>query len=457
MSTSHQQRQQHLSLVMYHARQGPPEVLAFIDGCLSGDLELVSKHMKKRRRKQQLGSDKIAIDINQPVLENHLPLFLACQGQTKAHAGIVRHLIKKGAKTRDSKTGRLGLHRACACDSVEVVREWLGLMPNQIAAQSFDGSTPLSIAAQSGSKECLGVLIKNGADPDVRTVNKSTALYLACCTNNLDIVNILLVRGRACPLIDNQDGETPLFRAATDGNMPIVQRLLDIPLPSACIEATVHSAAGQTALVTAARYGHVEIVQALLEAGADMDHGDSQGRTALYAASQEGHANVVQLLLNNKCDLEPHVENGSSPLMVSAQGGHLKTFELLISSGADLNVVDASNRSLFEICCIGGDYGVLCSLIKHGGVEKRWKIPVYLMRNFKKSSDVGRLQRIQMALRHKTAQKEIHEHLRMCAASIEEANLQCAAASEMANRCELYAEMAKTGAGVGLPTEEQEK
>jgi hypothetical protein len=82
---------------------------------------------------------------------------------------------------------------------------------------------------------------------------------------------------------------------------------------------------------------------------------------------------------------------------------------------------------------------------------------VYLMRNFKKSSDVGRLQRIQMALRHKTAQKEIHEHLRMCAASIEEANLQCAAASEMANRCELYAEMAKTGAGVGLPTEEQEK
>jgi len=58
---------------------------------------------------------------------------------------------------------------------------------------------------------------------------------------------------------------------------------------------------GLTALQQAALDGNVDIVNFLLEKGADLNCVDTDGRTALHLASQEGHLGVVSLLVTSAC------------------------------------------------------------------------------------------------------------------------------------------------------------
>ena len=67
---------QHVSLLMYNSSEGISAPLReFIEGLLEGDVSKVAKHVRSRRKSNDSSSAKIALD--QPVLENLLPLFLA--------------------------------------------------------------------------------------------------------------------------------------------------------------------------------------------------------------------------------------------------------------------------------------------------------------------------------------------------------------------------------------------
>ena len=54
MSASHKRREQHLSLIMYRSKTGPPEVIQFIDGCIQGKLDLIAPHVKKKKRRIEI-------------------------------------------------------------------------------------------------------------------------------------------------------------------------------------------------------------------------------------------------------------------------------------------------------------------------------------------------------------------------------------------------------------------
>lgn len=58
---------------------------------------------------------------------------------------------------------------------------------------------------------------------------------------------------------------------------------------------------GLTALQQSALDGNVDIVNFLLEKGADLNCVDTDGRTALHLAAQEGHLGVVSLLVTSAC------------------------------------------------------------------------------------------------------------------------------------------------------------
>ena len=462
MSNSREKRKQHLSLIMYRAKQGPASVREFIDGLLEGNVDKISPHIKTIRggkKKKKLGSSAIKIDLSAPVLENELPIFLACQGNTRGHATVVRHLFKRGSPSRSAKTGRSVLHRAACFDSVECAKECLALSPASATTASYDGSTPLSLAAQCGSIGCVRLLIKNGVDSDEKTVNKSTALFLACANNFVDIAKLLLTRGNADPDISNLDGQTPLFTAAAQGHVDIVKLLLSLPLSSTCINAAaVNIAAGQTALIAASRSGQIKIVQNLLDAGADVDRGDCQGRTALYAAAQEGHVEVLKLLLLFGADLEPQVDNGSTPLSISASQGHLVVFEELVTAGANTLVKDRSGRSLFEIGCLGGDTTILGSLVKHGLTEKRWRVPIYLGQKSQKADQRGYDRGLEIRSKQKKYLQEMDDHVRGARALMAEAMEQCKIAGEQAAVAGEYAKKAKHGMGdINLEEQEEEK
>lgn len=86
---------------------------------------------------------------------------------------------------------------------------------------------------------------------------------------------------------------------------------------------------GSTLLHRAAREGHVEIVEKLLESGASIYLEDLYGHLPLHVASMSGHAKIVQLLLNQDCDaLDKMSSTKLTPLHCAAKEGKLEVVKL---------------------------------------------------------------------------------------------------------------------------------
>jgi hypothetical protein len=105
------------------------------------------------------------------------------------------------------------------------------------------------------------------------------------------------------------DGETPLYRAACQGHLEVVQFLVRDG-GAAVDQADKY---GQTPLFIAAREGHLEVVQWLVrDGGAAVDQADEDGETPLSIAALYGHLEVVQWLRFRSATVVP--PHGNDPL-----------------------------------------------------------------------------------------------------------------------------------------------
>lgn len=111
----------------------------------------------------------------------------------------------------------------------------------------------------------------------------------------------------------DEDGATPLIRAARLGETALVKNLIQ---EGADVNAVDNY--GWTALIWACDKGFVEIAQALVEAKANLNHRDTVGATPLIRASARGHTEIVKLLLAHKANLSIKTNQGNTALTVAA-------------------------------------------------------------------------------------------------------------------------------------------
>ena len=142
--------------------------------------------------------------------------------------------------------------------------------------------------------EKLKLLITVGADVNQADENGRTPLYRAASVGHTECVKLLLL---AAPGIEvnkaNNSGYTPLYWAALRGHTECVKLLLAAP----GIEVNKADKEGKTPLYWAAFAGHAECVKLLLAApGIDVNKADNDGRTPLYQAARRGHTEIVKLL-----------------------------------------------------------------------------------------------------------------------------------------------------------------
>ena len=124
----------------------------------------------------------------------------------------------------------------------------------------------------------------------------TTALMVACCNNDTQMVQLLL-DSRADPNLKSNTGWTALIYSALFGNPKTVQLFLNY-------KADVNikkDSNGATALIYACRDGHMKIVKLLLKKSADPKQQMNDGATPLYIASAEPPT-VVERLLEAKAD-----------------------------------------------------------------------------------------------------------------------------------------------------------
>jgi len=159
---------------------------------------------------------------------------------------------------------RRSLHQACARGDLDMLSVWL---ERPISLDSVDkaGWASLHLAAYFGHGKVVQMLLEQGANPNVRSVqpgscNGCTPLHAAVVTGHSAITQILIQHGAS---IDDRDeaGYSPLHLAAAIGHLGLVKKLL---MAGAPINALVGD---ETPLSLARRSRRMQIAALLRQCG----------------------------------------------------------------------------------------------------------------------------------------------------------------------------------------------
>jgi ankyrin repeat protein len=169
----------------------------------------------------------------------------------RGHASVVQALVGSGAP--------LDLFAAAALGRRDVVEQALASAPQDLGKVSYDGWTPLHLAAFFGRDDVVTQLLERGAGVSALSTNRMA--------------------------------NTPLHAALAGGRDEAAMRLL-----AAGADVRAVDAGGHTPLHIAAESGNVALVKALLARGADPHAVDSEDKTPLSRAAAKNHAAVVDAI-----------------------------------------------------------------------------------------------------------------------------------------------------------------
>lgn len=281
-------------------------------------------------------------------------------------------------------------------EGIESFREaWQKMSPPE-PNLDFNGITLLEASVREGDNEITRFLLDNGANPNLRSSDGTTALVSAIATNNLDALELCLGAGakpdlpslhdafstqgkptkreitplghsaqynfpeainaliKAGASVDQRmnNGHTALMTAAMAGNLEATIALLDAGA-NPDLKPPENIALGgwtpSTPLSCAAREGESEIATLLLERGARVNIADGDGNTALKFFSKAGNDNLVRTLLNSGADPSLVDQEGWSPLMSASYEGCLSTVKILLEAGADANLESSEGLSALDL------------------------------------------------------------------------------------------------------------
>lgn len=262
-----------------------------------------------------------------------------------------------------------------------------------------NGSTPLMHAALNGNPNAVKLMLERGANPNLQNYQGATALLWG--VDDLRTVKLLLAAGAdvnaktkygvtpllaAClrlgsspvvaellnhhagPNVIDDNGLTPLIRAASSGDTRNIAQLL-------AHGADMGRPAPLAPLAAAVWYGNAEAVKLLLRRGAPVDE-KSSGFTPLSLAGLWGRKEIAAELLDHGAAVNLPITDKlfmqrtpGTPLMLAAysEGQDIDLIRLLIARGADLNFVTDAGESASSRAGAKGDTPVLKALLKAGG------------------------------------------------------------------------------------------
>lgn len=121
-------------------------------------------------------------------------------------------------------------------------------------------------------------------------------------TGYINIINRLL-DGGAEVNAENEDKWTALILAATEGNVNVVKRLLQVE----GIKIEAKNKFGKSAFFNACEFGCFECVNVLFDHGADIDALSNRGATPIMLAAVKKHKEIVSFLLDKGADLSVEI------------------------------------------------------------------------------------------------------------------------------------------------------
>lgn len=293
-------------------------------------------------------------------------LFVACFDK---QTGIARLLLEHGADVNGS--GKIGTPLIAALfnhgDAEELVELLLGYGANVNAATKGVG-TALELAISEHPEAVVDRLLKAGADPNLTLEGHNSLIGTVIATLNVAYVQKLLDYGaNICG-----SESAALYLACRSGSLDMVQLLLDSG-------ANVDAQRGPlgTALHAACFDNHGSVVKLLLQRGASINTPNVKYESALQAAaaSQDPSEQVIDVLLEAGADVNFQGGKYNTALQAAACGGdslprrkdqHLRIAQLLLSKGADVNLVGGRYGTALRAAARCTWFELVDILLKHG-------------------------------------------------------------------------------------------
>lgn len=228
---------------------------------------------------------------------------------------------------------------------------------------STDGYGALHIAAEKGLTRIVRLLLDSGASPDLPDgIRSNCALHLAAREGHRRTCT-MLARWGASQKSTNDIWYTPLHLAAKEGDLEIVEALLDAADAAGCLAEVIDYPRkdGTSPLHSAVEQSHEDVVRTLLNRGANWDARTIRNESVMHVAARTGHGDILKMILKCREDAtwalrEKEDESGrddsdaeleddplgsrdhteSMPLHWAAEHGHLDAVRALVSAGASL-------------------------------------------------------------------------------------------------------------------------
>lgn len=158
-------------------------------------------------------------------------------------------------------------------------------------------------------------------------------LCTAATKGNTGLVVALMDKLGADKNCKDDDGDTPLIKAASHGHLPVIETLL-----AAGADFTITGECGWSAIHKATLRGFGRIVVALMDAGADKNVRCSSGITPLMQAVYRNQPHVFKILMDVKADVNATDSSGYTALYYATRDGSIEAVHALLRAGADVNI-----------------------------------------------------------------------------------------------------------------------
>ena len=311
------------------------------------------------------------------------------------------------------------LYYSVLCGFYDLAEHLTITHPEYVNAFGGQYQFPLLAALGRGHVEAAELLLKHGAEIDVRGVWGRTMLLIAisCLDVNdilLDIVKFLLTHGAdvnardddfkgslslagevyggkvAAMLlkhgvdVNSQDdyGKTPLHRLVEAATYSYKDYSNDVPLLlEHGAEVNIRDKDNQTPLLLAMQGRQFKIARILIEHGADASVEDKNGKNLLhlvlqpasYIRDEDDVLDLAQSLLKHGVEVNRRDKDNQTPLLLAIKFSWFKVARILVEHGADANTEDKSGKNLLHLLLsdryIGDEDDFLdhaLFLLKHG-------------------------------------------------------------------------------------------
>lgn len=200
-----------------------------------------------------------------------------------------------------------------------------------------------------------GAFEQNATDSD-----GNTALLLAAKNGNLDIVEMLLQRGFSLNQ-SNFKKRTALLYAAKGGHCSLVERLLS----TAECDVDAQDIEGNTALLIAVKRGHNDVIESLLASGqGDVSKQDRYGHTALHDAAKTGRMDTLAMLVFHGANKDVQDKYDNTSLMYATLHDHTNCVALLVKAECNVNLTNMGGRSALHTAAQNGFTNIVSILLQ---------------------------------------------------------------------------------------------